>query len=97
MKFVVRNGSVYTGQYAGTGLTVEYRLGGKTVDALSLVLTGDVNGDGHVTATDYLLVKRDVLELSALNGLYAQAADMTGDGKCTAADYLRLKRAVLNL
>lgn len=92
-----RNGSVYTGQYAGTGLTVEYRLGGKTVDALSLVLTGDVNGDGHVTATDYLLVKRDVLELSALNGLYAQAADMTGDGKCTAADYLRLKRAVLNL
>ena len=94
---LLRNGSVYTGQYAGTGLTVEYRLGGKTVDALSLVLTGDVNGDGHVTATDYLLVKRDVLELSALNGLYAQAADMTGDGKCTAADYLRLKRAVLNL
>ncbi len=94
---LLQDGSAYSGRYVGTGLTVEYRIDGRTVDALTLMLAGDVNGDGRVTATDYLLMKRAVLALSDLSGPFAQAADINEDGKCTATDYLLAKRAVLGL
>ncbi len=92
---LLQNGAVYTGNTVSTGLTVELRMDGKTVDALTLVLAGDVNGDGRITATDYLQTKRAILKLSSLTGVYAEAGDYDGSGGLTAADYIRLKRHVL--
>ena len=64
------------------------------VPALEL-LPGDVNGDGKITQTDYLLLKRAILKLSPLPEEFAAAGDFAGDGKTTAADYLLLKRYIL--
>ena len=64
------------------------------VPALEL-LQGDVNGDGKITQTDYLLLKRAILKLSPLPEEFAAAGDFDGDGKTTAADYLLLKRYIL--
>lgn len=64
------------------------------VPALEL-LPGDVNGDGKITQTDYLLLKRAILKLSPLPEEFAAAGDFDGDGKTTAADYLLLKRYIL--
>ena len=64
------------------------------VPALEL-LPGDVNGDGKITQTDYLLLKRAILKLSPLPEEFAAASDFDGDGKTTAADYLLLKRYIL--
>lgn len=64
------------------------------VPALEM-LPGDVNGDGKITQTDYLLPKRAILKLSPLPEEFAAASDFDGDGKTTAADYLLLKRYIL--
>ena len=64
------------------------------VPALEL-LPGDVNGDGKITQTDILLLKRAILKLSPLPEEFAAAGDFDGDGKTTAADYLLLKRYIL--
>ena len=64
------------------------------VPALEL-LPGDVNGDGKITQTDYLLLKRAILKLSPLPEEFAAVGDFDGDGKTTAADYLLLKRYIL--
>ena len=57
--------------------------------------SGDLNGDGRLTALDYMLLKRVVLRTHTPTEELRKACDMTGDGRVTATDYLLLKRMVL--
>ena len=66
-----------------------------TVTLDNPVPKGDVNGDGNVNATDYLMLKRAVLGTFALSDQKKAAADINGDGNVNATDYLMLKRVVL--
>ncbi len=61
----------------------------------TVIVTGDVNGDGKITATDYVNVKFSVLGKQKLTGVYSRAADVNGDGKITASDYVGIKFHVL--
>jgi len=65
------------------GLTLDYDL-------------GDVNMNGKLDATDYILVKRAVLGTLDLSALQARLADMNQDGKLDTFDYILLKRKILN-
>lgn len=58
-------------------------------------LIGDINGDGKISATDYILLKRAVLGTITLTEEQKEAADINGDGKISATDYMLLKRAIL--
>lgn len=58
-------------------------------------VTGDLNGDGKINSTDYMLLKRAVLLTYALREEQKAAADVNGDGKINSTDYMLLKRAVL--
>ncbi len=60
------------------------------------VLYGDVDGDGDVTSLDLLYIKRHVLGIKALEGVYLLAgdADRANDG-VTSFDLLYVKRHVL--
>ncbi len=60
---------------------------------------GDVNGDGKLTATDYLMLKKVIfgsLKISELpsSETASKRCDLNGDGKHTAADYMMLKRII---
>lgn len=57
----------------GTGAVVTGTAAGETV-RYTVVVRGDVNGDGRQTATDYLRTKRAVLKIEALEGVYYEAA-----------------------
>ncbi len=59
------------------------------------ILKGDVNGDGKITASDYVNVKFYVLGKQSLNETARKAADVNGDGKVTATDYVNIKFHVL--
>ena len=52
----------------GTGAVVTGTAAGETV-RYTVVVRGDVNGDGRQTATDYLRTKRAVLTIEALEGV----------------------------
>ena len=59
----------------------------------------DINGDGKITATDLLLLKRHLVAGKkkdwVLTGDKFKAADINEDGKITATDLLLMKRLVL--
>ena len=86
-----------SGALVGTGAVVTGTAAGETV-RYTVVVRGDVNGDGRQTATDYLRTKRAVLKIEALEGVYYEAAAcFDGRDGLTAADYLSMKRAILGL
>ncbi len=79
----------------GTGFTVRLMQENQSPRSWTVAVTGDISGDGAVTAVDYVNVKFSVLGKQSLSGVYAKAADANGDGRITAADYVLIKFHVL--
>ena len=80
----------------GTGSTVNLYLNGVKVDSLTLVVSGDVDGNGYVNTTDYLRVKAYLLGTFSFNNAQLSAADVDGSSKINTTDYLRIKSHFLN-
>ena len=57
-------------------------------------LMGDVNGDGHFTMIDVVMMVNAVLEKTQ-NNFDSRAADLNGDGKVTMVDVVGVLRLVL--
>ena len=62
----------------------------------TLVVLGDVNGDGKITPADYVRIKNDIMETTPLEGVYKIGADVNRDGKITPADYVRVKNHIMD-
>ncbi len=56
---------------------------------------GDMNGDGSVTNSDSVLIRRQLLDLSS--PFNASLCDVNGDGNCTNSDSVVIRRAMLGL
>lgn len=67
------------------------------LESLTIVIEGDYDGDGRVSATDYLMAKRAVLEKAELTDVQKLSLCLSNGEKLTASDYLRIKRDVLKL
>jgi len=65
------------------------------IKSLSVVVTGDVNGDGKQTLTDFVQIKAHLLEKRKLTGAQKQAADLNADGKVTLTDFVQMKAHLL--
>ncbi len=63
--------------------------------AIGIAYTGDVNLDGTVTMTDYIMSKRAVMGTYELEYAKSIIGDINGDDSITATDYILLKRAVM--
>ena len=74
----VTSGNIATGMTAVTGST-----------SVTIVVTGDANGDGKLTITDVVKLQSHVVGKSSLSGAYAKAADINGDGKVTITDVVQ--------
>jgi hypothetical protein len=93
--FTVENGSFeITGTFTGAVLTVK-DAAGTAVDTYTLIIFGDVNGDGAVTAADYAIVNMASLGGSIDGEANTFAGDVNGDGAVTAADYAIVNMASL--
>ena len=70
-----------------------------TVDSYTkeyeVVVYGDVNGDGKITAVDYAKIKNYIMEYINLSGAYNEAADIDKNGKITAVDYAKIKNYIM--
>lgn len=71
----------------GTGLKIT----GGGVN-LTVVVLGDVDGNGMLTSTDYIQIKKHFSGSVQLQGAALRAADITGDGAIRSTDYLKIKR-----
>ena len=74
----------------GTGATIT--AGGET---LTIVVLGDITGDGVIDSKDYLMAKRAVLNTIELTEAQLRAVLVSGDSEPTAKDYLMIKRHFL--
>ncbi len=68
-----------------TGLRVQLYVYSTVWNEASLVMRGDISGDGIITSTDYLKIKNH-FKGQSLTGAYYEAADHTGDGRLLSAD-----------
>ena len=82
-----------------SGMTVKLENGGEVVKAYTLVLTGDVNGDGEATTVDARIVIGALLTadepLSALNEWQRCAANFDGNNDVNTADVRTLLASLL--
>ncbi len=62
-----------------------------------VVLYGDTNGDGNISAIDLLNVQKLIINKSNLNGAYYKAADTNKDGKISAIDLLNVQKHILGI
>ena len=70
---------------------------GKIIDTLTVVVIGDVTGDGRVNAADYIAQRRVILGITNLSIASQTAADVNGNGKIQANDYIKLRRYILGM
>ena len=64
---------------------------------VSADVRGDVNGNGSVNSSDYLLAKRYVLGKQTLTQIQKNAADVDGNGYVDRVDYAIIKRIALGM
>ncbi len=78
----------------GTGYVLKDKKANKQY---TVIVKGDVNGDGKVRATDYMNIKNYIMNISSLTDTQKKAADVNGDGKVKATDYMLIKNYIMNV
>ena len=61
-----------------------------------IVKLGDANGDGKITAADYVQIKNHIMNVTLLGDIAKKGADVNKDGNITAADYVQIKNHIMN-
>lgn len=83
--YTIYSGSTkVTSGLVGTGMTAV-----SSSATVTIVVTGDVSGDGKITITDVVKLQKAVVGSGSLSGAYAKAADINGDGKVTITDVVQ--------
>lgn len=88
-----KDGNTISSGNIGTGSTVTTPSG----DVYTVIVKGDLNGDGKVTLTDLAQLKLHMVETTILQEPYKSAADIDGDGSVTLTDLGKLKRVLAEL
>lgn len=83
-------GATNSSKYFGTNSKI--KLDGKSY---TLVMLGDVSGDGKISATDYVKIKNRIMGKNTLSAAYKEAADVNKDGKISATDYVKVKNQIM--
>ena len=85
--------------YCGTGSQVNVKVGGVVKKSYTVVVLGDLNGDGKINAADYIMVQRHLAgTLSpALNECQTYAADFNEDGIADEADVTAIRNEILHV
>lgn len=80
--------------YVGTGDKLTVTVNGKS-NTYTVIIRGDTDGDGEITAVDLLMVRKNILGLYKLSGEYAAAADTDRSSKIDAVDLLMVRKHIL--
>jgi hypothetical protein len=83
------SGTISTGDFVRT----VYGDGSSYFD-LPIVLYGDTDGDGSITASDLDALRQHLMNLSRLTGVYLEAADVNRDAAVDSFDVLRLMKHI---
>ena len=84
--------------FVGSGTKIEIYRGNDCIQTYICKLYGDVNGDGKISAMDYMLIKNKIMEVKDITGtMQKDVADVNLDGKVSALDYMLIKNDILDV
>ncbi len=75
-----------------TGMTLKV---GSTLQ-FTLIVAGDINGDGNLSVTDFAKLKLHLIEEKLLTGNELKAADVNCNGDVTVTDLAKMKLQLIN-
>lgn len=70
---------------------------GDVIDSLTVVVTGDMTGDGRINAADYIMQRRVILRMITTSADKYAAGDINGNGNIQPNDYIKLRRYILGM
>ncbi len=76
-----------------TGMTIKV---GETLE-YTLVVTGDLDGDGEISVNDLAQVKLHLIDYEKLTGIRFKAGDLDNDAEITINDAAQIKLVLINL
>lgn len=79
-----------------SGQTIEIRETDGTGN-YTIIIRGDINGDGLINTRDLVLVKKDILGLEKLEGIGLKAGLMKGESTVSLKIYAAIKKHILGL
>ena len=88
-----KDGNTISSGNVGTGATVTTSSG----DVYTVIVKGDVNGDGKFTTTDISKLKLHLIDLEVLQEPYKTAADVSKDGLISSTDLAKFKKAITGI
>lgn len=91
-------GNVFITDASGNAVNGKIGTGNKVKinnEEFTVVIYGDVSGDGQINALDLLKIQKDILKTASLNGAYKSAADTSHDGQVNALDLLKVQKKIL--
>ena len=80
----------------GTGCVIEVTDESGT-STYTIIIRGDINGDGKVNLQDLLFVKKDILGMNKLEGNQLKAALIGGETEVSLKTYLAVKKYILGM
>jgi len=97
--FAVENATAkFSGDLVSTKSTVTYIEENGNTHKYTVIVMGDVNCDGKVTAQDYIAIRNHIMETKKVTDTYAQkAADVNENGKINAQDYVAIRNYIMSL
>ncbi|OJU13144.1 MAG: hypothetical protein BGN88_05465 [Clostridiales bacterium 43-6] len=99
VKVLNKKGVEMTSGTIGTGCVVQYFKNGTLSSQYTVILYGDIDGDGTINVLDMVEVKKHCLKIKYLTGAALKAGNVDRDinGKVNAIDAVILKKDILNL
>ena len=74
-----------------TNMKIEFSFGNIT-STYTIIVTGDVNGDGKADFKDMIGINKHRLSKKMLNGAFLIGGDVTGDGKLNFKDIVKINK-----
>ncbi|WP_294562860.1 dockerin type I domain-containing protein [uncultured Traorella sp.] len=91
------NGHSNSNSYIATDMILKITSSSGETASYTIIIKGDVNGDGKISSLDYVLVKNHILNLSHLSGGPSLGGDVNGDSKISSLDYVLIKNHILGI
>ena len=84
----------------GTGTTISLvsKDSREEIQTFTVIIYGDVNGDGKISAVDYTLIKNHIMDIKKINNVYqCEGANVNKDSKISAVDYTLIKNHIMDI
>lgn len=80
-----------------TGTNIEVVSGGNTLETYTIIIYGDVVGNGSIDINDLAAIKQHLIKNNLLSGDALLAGDTSAKGSITISDLIAVKKAVLGI